>query len=677
MKGGEKQDSADRATESPSGSPEEQRMLEQLGTHQAELEAGQRRYHVLFDRAPVGYFVLNRSGRVEDVNERGAELVGVSSLKLKGRPFVVYLVPEHHMPFFSHLKDTFEARGGSRRQQIRLVTSDKAERWIMLESRVEDTASDDPVCYAAAFDITEEVRTRRRMEMNEERFRLIFESVNDAVYVSRIEPSGRPGKFTAVNGRAVRALGYSEEELLSMSPTNINAPSTRDRIPELMKDIRQNARGVFEVRHQRKDGSEFPVEISSRLVVMDGETRILSVARDITERKEAEARSEHLQRVLQVIADADQILLRETDPAALIEKTTELFATERGYEQLWVALRGEDGSIRAEAEAGIGEEFTPFVDHLRKGWIPPCVQRRRDSGDVSYLVRDRESVCAGCPLRNSYGTGLPVTLQLQHEDGKFGDMVATISGDEVSLEEELDLLEGFSRSLSFALYASDQRRAEQKSREQAERLLEENRLLLREIHHRAKNDLSRVRGLLYLRQAEVESDEAREVLEEAMNRISGLAAVYDRLHRLESGAVVDMVSMIEELLGDLRETVLSRQIRIETDLKPCSLPREMALDLGIVLNELLMNATKYAFGEAEAGTLEIRCGPGDSGNVILTVRDDGPGFPKEMLAGDRPSFGLQMAEDMVARHGGSLRLYNDRGASVTLTLPVDHGPGED
>ena len=205
----------------------------------------------LFDRAPVGYFILDRNGRIERANAKAASLVGVHQERLVGRPFVVFLVPESHAPFVTYLSDVFSAAGKQRQRRFRLVTRDRAEKWLTLASRAEEEPVDKPVCYVAAFDATDEVQTRRKLETSEHRYRLIVESMNDAVYLASIDPAGRPGRFVAVNRRAMESLGYSEEELLALGASDINAPASRKLIPEFAQQLRRDGRAVHEFTHRR------------------------------------------------------------------------------------------------------------------------------------------------------------------------------------------------------------------------------------------------------------------------------------------------------------------------------------------------------------------------------------------------------------------------------------------
>lgn len=444
-------------------------LVEELRSHQVELEMQNQelrraqsdlrmateRYQALFDRAPVGYVILDRQGRVEEANLKAATLVGVDRGRLVGKPFVIYLVPENHAPFFGYLSEVFAAGGEQRSRVFRLITRDRSERWIAFDGRVETTLRDEPVCYATASDVTDDLLIRRRMEESEQRYRLIVESVNDPVYLSEIDPTGLPGRFVAVNGRAVQALGYSEEELLSMRAMEINEVDSRKSASAIMQNLRMNGRGVYEVIHRRKDGTSFPVEVSARIVVVDGETRILSVARDISERKQAERRVQHLRRVLSTITRVDRILIRERDPKRIVSQTVEAVGREGGYTRFWIVLRGPDGKVDEAAEFGIGEPFREYIDKLNAGWRSTCVRTLDEDPTLPHFMGHGSDQCEDCPLVDAYGDATPVALALRRGESLVGYLVANVSGDEQTLEQELDLLRGLAENLSVALSTSE------------------------------------------------------------------------------------------------------------------------------------------------------------------------------------------------------------------------------
>jgi len=124
---------------------------------------------------------------------------------------------------------------------------------------------------------------------NEKRYRLLFNSGNDAVFVHEgSTPEGLPGRFIEVNDIACMRLGYTREELLTMTPLDIDAPDTLPYVPRIMEQLVKQGGAIWEGVHVTRDGRRIPVEISNRLFEFDGKPAVLSTARDISERKAAD-----------------------------------------------------------------------------------------------------------------------------------------------------------------------------------------------------------------------------------------------------------------------------------------------------------------------------------------------------------------------------------------------------
>ncbi|HAG50503.1 MAG TPA: hypothetical protein DHU69_04680 [Deltaproteobacteria bacterium] len=128
----------------------------------------------------------------------------------------------------------------------------------------------------------------REVQEREEKFRLFFNSGNDAVFVHTIGADGKPGNFIEVNEVACKRLGYASEELLNMSPYDIDASDMVEKREVVLKGFIANGQALFEMVHVAKDGTRIPVEINVRLFNLMGRPMVISFARDIAERKKAE-----------------------------------------------------------------------------------------------------------------------------------------------------------------------------------------------------------------------------------------------------------------------------------------------------------------------------------------------------------------------------------------------------
>ena len=145
-----------------------------------------------------------------------------------------------------------------------------------------------------------------------EKYQVIFENANDAIFFHELSAEGLPGNFLAVNREARERLGYSLEEFLSMSPGDIDSGDKKIDVSRVMKELHNKGFSLFEMVHQAKDGTKIPVEISSKLIIVDGEKRVVSVVRNISRIKKAEKmleKSEHKYRMIFELSPEANVLL--------------------------------------------------------------------------------------------------------------------------------------------------------------------------------------------------------------------------------------------------------------------------------------------------------------------------------------------------------------------------------
>ncbi len=153
-------------------------------------------------------------------------------------------------------------------------------------------------------DVTQEYARAERLRESERKFRNIFHNANDAIYMHCITEDELPGKFVEVNDVACRMLGYTREEFMEMTPRDVDCGSATQRIREIMKSLFSDFSVTFEIRHRAKDGHEIPVEVSAHLMEMEGQLRVLSIARDISEREKAHAQIRENEQRLNLAIDA-------------------------------------------------------------------------------------------------------------------------------------------------------------------------------------------------------------------------------------------------------------------------------------------------------------------------------------------------------------------------------------
>lgn len=202
-----------------------------------------------------------------------------------------------------------------------------------------------------------------------------------------------------------------------------------------------------------------------------------------------------------------------------------------------------------------------------------------------------------------------------------------------------------------------------------ERQLQRQEAVIREVHHRVKNNLQTIASLLRLQGRRL-SREARSELEEATRRIASIALVHETLSR-ESGQYVDFGTVAGKLVKMVSDGLLHPDGNVEISLRgdPGKLHADLATPLAVVMVELLQNAAEHAFSQ-DGGTVSVnmvRAG----GRLRMTVQDDGRGLPENFSPGDT-GLGLQIVRELVESElGGAFSLRSDEGTTVLVDVPEE------
>jgi two-component sensor histidine kinase len=193
-------------------------------------------------------------------------------------------------------------------------------------------------------------------------------------------------------------------------------------------------------------------------------------------------------------------------------------------------------------------------------------------------------------------------------------------------------------------------------------------LLLADINHRIKNQLQVVAGYIVLGQRDVADEQAAEVLGTAANRLKVLARVYDRLQLGEESTKVGARGFVEEMVNDLQPGLIGvRPISLSAEAEDAELSSGRAVTIGLMVNELVTNAVRFAFDEDEPGNILVyfrRC----EGGFCLEVIDDGRGFRSEARSG---SVGQRMLRALVRQLDGTISWAGPPGTRVSVTFPEE------
>jgi PAS domain S-box-containing protein len=422
-------------------------------------------------------------------------------------------------------------------------------------------------------------------------------------------------RVTGWSPGAAATFRYSEGEALGMLADELFTPE--DRVAgapqQEAEQARRTGRAPDERWHLRKDGSRVFVRGSVRpLHDPDGRlTGYLKIARDETREREFLDALKRSEADLRAMADSMPVLV---------------FVADGEGRNTYVNLRYQEFTGKP-AEALMGEGWAEAV---HPDDLPGLVERAREARETRRPLE--------MELRLRAGSG----------DYRWFLVRATPAGEADGVVR---------RWFGACSDVDEQRRAQDRQV-----------LLNQEISHRVKNSLQLVSGFLGL-QARRAADDARPLIEEAASRVRAIAQVHDQLWRQSA---VDTVHLAP-FLTDLCESLARGAPRCATtcSFEPASVPVDSAAPIGLVVNEVLTNAYKYAGSAGGEAAVEVR-GTREDGRYRIEVRDRGPGLPAEFdLARPGESLGLRVMTALAGQIGAELRAENaDPGARFTLVAPL-------
>ncbi len=343
-----------------------------------------------------------------------------------------------------------------------------------------------------ARDITERKKMEKSLKESEEKFREIFNSANDSILLHEISEDGVPGKFIEVNDIACKTFGYTREEFMNMAPEDLVSPLEQQDIHERGARLVEDGHFTFETRDITKKGLEIPMEVNSHLINLKGNKLVLSVSRDITERKKAEK-----------------------------------------------ALK--------------------------------------------------QSVA-------------------------------------------------------------------------------EKEMLIKEIHHRVKNNLMVISSLLNLQSRYIKDKESLNIFKESQNRAKSMALIHERLYASDNLKKINFGEYIQTLSRDLYRTYVTDPSLVDLNLEveDADIDINTAVPLGLIVNELVSNSMKHAFVDNKMkGEISISFQKVED-DFILDVKDSGIGFPEDLDFKNSGSLGLQLVNMLVDQIKGEIEFKNENGTQFKI-----------
>jgi len=221
-------------------------------------------------------------------------------------------------------------------------------------------------------------------------------------------------------------------------------------------------------------------------------------------------------------------------------------------------------------------------------------------------------------------------------------------------------------AVEFNIDITERKQAEVEIKKQ----LSEKETLLKEVHHRIKNNISSIEGLLLMQATSTENTEVQSALQESVSRIQSTRVLYEKLLISKDYQDVSIKNYIDSLIDSMVAVFPeSKYISIERDIKDFTVNSKKAIPIGIIINELMTNIFKYAFKEMEKGHILIEINKTEN-KVTLTIKDNGLGIDARVEMNQSPGFGLTIVKMLAEQLNGTFSMENDNGTRSVLKFEI-------
>lgn len=250
--------------------------------------------------------------------------------------------------------------------------------------------------------------------------------------------------------------------------------------------------------------------------------------------------------------------------------------------------------------------------------------------------------------------------------GRFNEMLMQIETQNVALQKVHHELEERARELQRELIER------QKAEEKIKASLKEKEILLKEIHHRVKNNLQVICSLLYLQSKKAKDQQALDMFKESENRIKSMALVHEELYQSKDIVRIDLADYIKRLTSNLSSSygVGMGTVDILLKIDDVSLSIDKAIPCGLIINELVSNSLKYGFPKQSKGKISIDLVSENENHIALTIQDNGIGLPKGFDFYNTSTLGLQLVHTLTRQLKGQIEWHSNTGTSFKITFPV-------
>lgn len=465
--------------------------------------------------------------------------------------------------------------------------------------------------------LKEEIRERELAELalrkSEKKYRDLFESNRDGITIFYLEPADSVSGIVEVNRASAEMLGYSKEEVLGIHPSAFEKSVSEEDIKYRLNEIMNNGFCSFETILKHREGNEVNAEITTMRIDYNNRPALMNIVRNITDRKNSEKilkeKTEELDRYFTNALDL--FCIADTD----------------GY---FIRLNKQwENVLGYNLDELNGKKFLDFV---HPDDLSPTLEAINNLKDEKEILG----------FSNRYRTKSGEYRVIEWRAYPSGNRIYAAARD---ITERILYEEKITNSLK------------------------EKEILLKEVHHRVKNNFQVIMSLLSLQSELIEDQNILNAFRESRNRIKSMALIHELLYRESNFESIDINHYIKNMVDFLKRsyTETKGNINIRFDVDNIQMDIDTIIPCGLIINELISNSFKHAFPDGRDGEVLISFKRISEDSICLLLKDNGIGITGDYSNEDLKSLGMMLVNTLTKQLNGELYIAgNEKGSEFRI-----------
>jgi PAS domain S-box-containing protein len=611
------------------------------------LQTSEASLRAFLDAIPEPAFLMDNEGMILSANRAIAKSLDKSLAKLVGSCIFDWLPHD--------IAGLRKAKIQEAVQNARTVFFEETHGEKTYLSFVSPTHEDGGQISRIAFlslDITARKKAEEVVRESEEIYRTVVTRANDGIAIIQDEI------IRFANPRLAEMGGYAPGEIVGRPFTDFLSPEERQDIKSVYENriSGKEVSSKYEMHLRRKSGDLLFAEVNTSLISYQNRPAVLIIVRDFTRRRRTEKLKESIFRISEAAISSESL-------DDLFRSIHRVIADLMPARNFYIALYDPAENILS---------FPYFVDECDS----PPAPKHPGRGLTEYVLRMGKPLLASPEVfaelerrREIESIGTPsidwLGVPLRIDSNAIGVLVVQTYTEGVRYgEEEKEILKFVSDQVAMAVHRK-------KTDAQVKASLEEKDVLLKEVHHRVKNNMQVISSLLNLQSRHLHDPRVAEAFRDSQRRIRSMALIHERLYQSSDLSRIEFSQYLRNLATHLFHSyqVDANRVRLRMDAEPIYLNINTAIPCGLIVNELVSNSLKHGFPEGRSGevAVELRHVPEDG--YLLRVKDDGIGFPEGLDIRRTETLGMQVVTTLVSQIDGRLEFEKTQasgGTSFTL-----------